>query len=251
MTTRIKFLAAAVALASLHQGTTANAQEQATLEEVLVTARKRSENVMEIPVFVSVVDQSLIQAGNLQSINGLVNTTPGLKFNSAFGRQSDRPVVRGISAIQTANELAGFFIDGVYVTGSLQTFDLDSIARVEVIKGPQSATFGRRTFSGAINYVTLQPTDELSGNVKLEAGSNGHQVMSGSISDTLGNFGYRASLRDYKYDSDFKNTLAGGPDVGGEKSTSGNLALAYAFSESTSLSLNVNYVDSDDEPYPV
>jgi outer membrane receptor protein involved in Fe transport len=228
-----------------------NAAEQMVTEEIIVTARKQEESLMEIPVSVSVVDSQLIQDANLTSINDLVNTTPGLKFNSAFGRQADRPVVRGISAIQTNNELAGIFVDGIYVAGSLQTFDLDSVERVEVLKGPQSAVFGRRTFSGAINYVTSTPTPELSGKVKATLGSNGYQVLSGSVSDTVGMFGYRLNVRDYSYDGDFTNTLAGGPDVGGEESTSVNASFVFDFTEDTSLTFNIASSDNEDEHYAI
>lgn len=230
---------------------TVHAQQSLILEEVVVTARKREESVMNIPVSVSVIGASTIESANLNDINDITAITPGLKYNSAFGRQADRPVVRGLSSIFTSTELAGFFVDGIYVAGSLQTFDLSSIERVEVLKGPQSAAFGRRTFSGAINYVTAGPTEDLSGKVELSVGQNGYQVLSGSISDTIGSFGYRLNARTSDYDGDFKNTKNNGPDVGGQSSNSINAQFRWAIGENTLLTLNALYSQVDDEHFAI
>ncbi len=222
------------------------------LEEVIVTARKREENVMDIPVSVNVVTADMMAAANIIDINDLAAKTPGLKFNSGFGRQGDRPVIRGISSIFTAEELVGYFVDGVYVSGSIQSFDLTSMERVEVIKGPQSATFGRRTFAGAINYVTAQPKDELEVAAKVTAGSNGLVDVSANLGGRASDsFGYRLSARSYNYDGDFKNAKAGGPPVGGQESLSANLALFFYPSEATTIQLNANYSDDNDEHYAI
>ncbi len=226
------------------------AQESLALEEVIVTARKREESLMEIPVSVAVIDESVIQDANLNDINDLANITPGLKYNTAFGRQGDRPVIRGLSSIFTSTELAGFFVDGIYVAGSLQTFDLSAMERVEVLKGPQSAVFGRRTFSGAINYVTARPTEDFSGKVELSAGENGYQVLTGMISDTIGDFGYRINARTYDYDGDFDNTKSNGPsDIGGQSADSINGNFRWDISDATVLTFNAMYAETDDEHF--
>ncbi len=226
------------------------AAESLTLEEVVVTARKREESLMEIPVSVAVIDNTVIQNANLSDINDLANITPGLKYNSAFGRQADRPVIRGLSSIFTATELAGFFVDGIYVAGSLQTFDLSAMERVEVLKGPQSSVFGRRTFSGAINYVTARPTEDLSGKIELSAGENGYQVLSGAISDTVGAFGYRINARMHEYDGDFENTKVGGPkNVGGQSSDSINGQFRWDLGEDTAITFNAMYAKTDDDHF--
>ena len=231
--------------------TSALAEESLGLEEVIVTARKREENLMEIPVSVAVVDSTIIENANLADINDLANVTPGLKYNTAFGRQADRPVIRGISSIFTTEELAGYFVDGIYVAGSLQTFDLESMERVEVMKGPQSAVFGRRTFSGAINYVTARPTEDFTGKITATLGENGREELSAAISDTIDSFGYRINVRTSDYDGDFNNTLEGGPDVGGQSSDSINGSFRWDLSDTTVLHFNAGYVETDDEHYVV
>lgn len=243
-------------LAGLMLAATPNALAQAdesasAVEEVIVSARKRDENVMEIPVSVTVFDADLIEKARLNSLEDLATLTPGFKLNNAFGRQADRPVIRGLSAVTTGIELAGFFVDGVYVAGSLESYDLDSIERVEVIKGPQSAVFGRRTLTGAVNYITKKPSADAEVRVKGEFGSNGYQVMSVAASDTFNKLGYRANVRYYGYDGDFSNTLPGGPDVSGERTLSFNGTLNYDIADNTSLALNLVYADDEDDQYAI
>ncbi|MFK7886496.1 MAG: TonB-dependent receptor [Gammaproteobacteria bacterium] len=220
-------------------------------EEVIVSARKREENVMEIPLSVSVFDADLIESARLNSLDDLSQLTPGFKLNNAFGRQADRPVIRGLSAVTTGIELAGFFVDGIYVSGSLESYDLDSIERVEIIKGPQSAVFGRRTLTGAVNYITKRPSEDTEVRIKGEWGSNGYNVATISASDTIGKFGYRSTVRWYRYDGDFDNELVGGPPVSGEDTLSFNGSFEFSPSDSTSFLLNLVYADDEDDQYPI
>ncbi|HNP65894.1 MAG TPA: TonB-dependent receptor plug domain-containing protein [Woeseiaceae bacterium] len=65
--------------------------------------------------------------------------------------------------------MVGFFDDGVHVPGSIASLGLEDVERVEIIRGPQAALFGRRTFAGAINFVTSKPTNEFEGSVSVSA----------------------------------------------------------------------------------
>lgn len=228
------------------------AQAQENIEEIIVTARKREESLMKIPVSVNVVDSVLIQAANLNSAEDIALITPGFKMNSAFGRQADRAVIRGVSSIFTGQDLVGYFVDGVYFTGSISSLGLDSVERVEVLKGPQSASFGRRTFSGAINYVMQKPTKDTTFKVKAELGSNSHQVLSATASGSSGKFGYRANIRSYQYDGDFDNALPSGPNnIGGEETLSASGTFYFDPSEDTSIEFSTSYADDDDQQYAI
>ena len=221
------------------------------LEEVVVTARKREETLMDIPLSVTALSSEDIREANISSLADIAANTVGFTVNAAFGRQSDRPVIRGLSSIFTDEELAGYFIDGVFVSGSLQSFDLSALERVEIIKGPQSAVFGRRTFSGAVNYVTAVPSPGRSGYVALEAGQNGRLSLTGNLEGGSDTLAARLTLRSYEYDSQFKNTLEGGPDVGGEESRSANLSTYWAPTDATDVHWNVSYQKDDDEHFPL
>lgn len=189
-----KPLMGAVALASVCTGMTlpqAVAQDEGfVIEEVTVTARRREESLQEVPVSVAVVDAAAIENRGLQSIDDIARFTPGLSFSKAFGRATERPVIRGLGNVLAGVQFgvesgAAYFVDGVYYPGDLQGLNLNDLERVEVIKGPQSALYGRNSYSGAINFVTKSPTQEMTGDVRLLFAEDGEQDLRASISGPL------------------------------------------------------------------
>ncbi len=158
------------------------------LEEIVVTARKRDESLMDAPLTLSAFTADEIQQAGYSSITDIVAAIPGVTYESfeAEGR-GDSASFRGV-ATNTGDptlQNSSKFIDGVYVSGSLFTTLLGDLERVEVIKGPQSALFGRATFSGAINYITKKPTDELEGNVSISVAQEEEYELSGSVSGPI------------------------------------------------------------------
>lgn len=236
---------------SLPMVAAAQERESYTLEEVVVTARKREERLQDIPLSVTALSSEDMREANISSLSDIAANTVGFTVNAAFGRSADRPVIRGLSSIFADEELAGYFIDGVFVSGSLQSFDLSAIERVEIIKGPQSAVFGRRTFSGAVNYVTKVPSPGMSGYVTAEIGENGRQSLSGSIEGGSEELSARLTVRSYEYESQFKNTLKGGPDVGGEESRSINLSTYWRPADTLSVHWNLSKQKDDDDHFPL
>jgi outer membrane receptor protein involved in Fe transport len=143
-----------------------NSQDQG-LQEIVITARKFQETLSDAPVSVSAVTSDSINELGLNSIEDFARQATGLSFSQAFGRSTDRPVIRGqsnvLAGVQAGVETgAAFFVDGVYYQGDIQGFDPQSIERVEIIKGPQSALYGRNTYAGAINYITKDPSEKFS-----------------------------------------------------------------------------------------
>ena len=139
-------------------------QAAAPVEEIVVTARKVSEKIQDVPIAVSAFTAQDIEEQGLTDLNDIANFTPGVSFEDQFGRRDTtfNTVIRGISSISNAAvtfKSFANFVDGVYIPGSLESFDLSDVERVELIKGPQAALYGRATESGAINYVTKKPTD--------------------------------------------------------------------------------------------
>ncbi len=143
---------------------------------IVVTARKKEESILSVPIAVTAVSGEELQAAQLEDLEDIAQVTPGLNFESFFtnpGRQDSSPFIRGV--IIDANlpdptaTPVGVFIDGIFVTGGTRAIGIEDLERVEVIKGPQSATFGRATFAGAINFVTVDPSDEFGGRVSVSA----------------------------------------------------------------------------------
>ena len=160
----------------------------AVLEEIVVTARKRSESLLDIPLTISAFSAEQIEQAGYSTIADLITAVPGVTYESyeAEGR-GDSASFRGVSTntgdptLQNSSK----FIDGVYVSGSLFTVLLDDLERVEVTKGPQSALFGRASFSGAINYITKKPTNELKGNLRASIAEEKEYQLGGSLSGPL------------------------------------------------------------------
>ncbi len=136
-------------------------------EEIVVTARKTEERLQEAPLAVSVVTSAAIDRFGFNSVTDLTRATAGLVFDDSFGRDANRPVIRGQANILGDSGVA-FFIDGIYFNGSIADYDIDSIQRIEVVKGPQSALYGRNTYSGAINIITKAPGDTWRGRLQAE-----------------------------------------------------------------------------------
>ena len=159
MTLRATLLAAAgvIALtgAGAAQAQTAAPQPEAettrTTATIIVTARKQEENLQDVPISVTALTSEAIDDKLIFNTTDVAAFTPGFQFNQAFGRDGDRPVIRGASNILIAEGKVGIFVDGAPLVGDTSGLDLSAVERIEVIKGPQSSVFGRGTLSGACN----------------------------------------------------------------------------------------------------
>ncbi len=149
------------------------------LEEIVVVARKREEKLQDVPISITAFTAQAIRDRNIQDSYDLAAFTPNFNFTQNLGRRLDVPNIRGqfgpLNASTPPN--ASFFVDGVFVTGSVGSTSLANLERVEVLRGPQSAIFGRATFSGAINYITRKPTDEYEGQVNARFGEDGDREL--------------------------------------------------------------------------
>jgi outer membrane receptor protein involved in Fe transport len=256
-----KPLLLAIALASTCSGfvvPAAFAQDGAdAIEEVMVTARRREESLQEVPVTVAVVDAAAIEARSLQSIDDIARFTPGLSFSKAFGRATERPVIRGLGNVLAGVQFgvesgAAYFVDGVYYPGDLQGLNLNDLERVEVIKGPQSALYGRNSYAGAINFVTKSPTEELSGDVRLLFAEDGEQDLRASVSGPLipGVLGGSLSLRSYEFDGQWDNQVTGST-IGDESTDSISGMLEWTPSERMRIRVRGQYQEDDDGTRPL
>ena len=127
------------------------------LEEIVVTARKQEERLQDVPLAVAAFSNEQLAERGARDMFDVSRFTPGFSFEKVnrYGVQGgvSRPVIRGMSNILGEGN-AQVFIDGIPYSDSILSFPFDIVDRVEVIKGPQAALFGRATFSGAINLIT-------------------------------------------------------------------------------------------------
>ncbi len=230
--------------------------QDSLIEEITVTARKVEESLNDAPVSVSAFTNTSIEQLDINSVTDIARFTPGLSFSSAFGRSTERPVIRGqgniLARVQFGVESGvAYFVDGMYYSGDIQSLDMTNLERVEVIKGPQSALYGRNTYSGAINLVTRRPDQEFSGSARIRGLGSGEQEIIGSVGGQLvdGVLAMRAAVRHYEFGGQWTNEITGG-DIGQEQSDSINLTLDWTPNESLTVSGRLQYQEDDDGTRP-
>ncbi|MCC5870403.1 MAG: TonB-dependent receptor, partial [Gammaproteobacteria bacterium] len=226
----------------------ASAASLQTMDEIIVTARKREERLQDVPVSVTAISGDFIADAGLTSIRDIADFTPNFSFRESFGRTFDRPVIRGMSNI-LGGPNTGIFIDGIFVSGSISATELSNVERVEIIKGPQAALYGRATFAGAVNYITRTPTDELQSDITLSVAEYGERELYGSVSGPLvdGQVYYLLSARHYTYDGHYRNEGTGGGRAGGEESSSLSGALFWTPTDRLDITLRAAYSEDDDD----
>lgn len=222
------------------------------LDKITVTARGVSEVLQEMPLPITAVSEKMIEEKGLNDVRDIAALTPSFSFRSGYGRGFDRPVIRGMSNIQ-GEPNASFFINGIFVEGDISGYGLDNIQQVEIIRGPQSAAFGRRTFSGAVNFITHRPGSRKGGKLTLGAGNYGQEKLglfySGGTDD--GRFGYDVSVSKRGNDSIFFNSQSGKRDLGGNESSSMMGAVAWSPTENLEITARLSSQKNREEHFGI
>lgn len=171
----------------------ADANDPLALEEIVVTARRREENLQSVPVAVSVLTgEDLLEQGGLK-IDAIGQTVPNVHFEAAGGTSGVKsPVVfiRGMGQndfIPVEDPAVGIYLDGVYMGRNVgSVFDLIDIDRIEVLRGPQGTLFGRNTIGGAVNIISKNPGDQLEGSVQVAFGDDNYLETRATVNVPLG-----------------------------------------------------------------
>jgi len=158
---------AALGVAFVVFGTNAAAQE-AQLQEVVVTAQRRSENIQNVPIAVTAFSAEALASRNLTDVNSLGNLTPGVNLDAGAPFSGDHSVlsasIRGIGQDDFAFNLnpgVGLYLDGVFLARTIgANQNLLDVDRIEILKGPQGTLFGANTIGGAISIVTHTPGND-------------------------------------------------------------------------------------------
>ncbi|NNF16119.1 MAG: TonB-dependent receptor [Gammaproteobacteria bacterium] len=197
-------------------------QETVTLEEVMVTARKREESLQDVPISINAVGAAKLEEAGIKKLEDLQALVPNFQLTETG--ISTQMYIRGIgtSNNQGFEQSVGQYIDGIYY-GRQQLirapmFDLE---RVEVLRGPQGILFGKNSIAGALNLTTAKPTDERMGKVAvtLNPAFGGHEtrfVFSQGITDTLAG---RIAMRFFEEDGYVRNSLRNDDEVNRREQT--------------------------------
>ncbi len=244
-----------------------------SLEEVVVTAQKISQNLQEVPIAVSSFSAESLDKLGISNVSQIADFAPNvtLDFTAPISGSSSALVsfVRGIGQSDFAMNFepgVGLYVDGVYMARNMGgVIDLLDLERIEILKGPQGTLFGRNTPGGAINVVTKKPDQELGGNIELTLGEDNRQDIRGVVniplSDTLfssiavsskNRDGYvkripypntlPADQTDFRsIDQGVLNDLPNGNDLGNENNDTVRAKLLWQFAEDQELLLSYDY----------
>ena len=220
----------------------------ATLEEVVVTARKKEESLQDTPISITAFTASDLQARNLDTINQIAEATPNLVFNDSVGLSGSGAAstifIRGVGQLDfTLNVEAGvgLYVDGVYISRSIGSLtDLLEVERVEVLRGPQGTLFGRNTIGGAVSVTSKKPDDEFSGKLGITGGRfdriEGYGSFNLPISDTLKN---RTSFKVKKRDS-YYTRLQDGAEAGDDDTFAGRTVFNWQAADNLEVDFSLD-----------
>ena len=216
---RCRWLALGTALALMPNAGGAQIQpaSQGSAEgaDIIVTARKRDESVKDVPLTVNALSNAQLEARQVRTVEDLTRFTPGVNFTAGTSRLNSSISVRGMTQVSAVGDnrrdLVTIFIDGVPYVGNPSGVGVEAIERVEVIKGPQSALFGRATFGGAISIITQTPGNDFSARLAATVATFGDRRLSGAVTIPI--------VRDFvslglagefsRFDGFYENSLGG------------------------------------------
>lgn len=242
---------AASVLSTFGAGMLASPAANAALEEVMVTATKRTESSQDIAAAITPVTSEQIERTDFNNIEDLQYMAPSMQVGESFGFA--QIMIRGIG---TDNPFAGgdpsvaMHIDGV-VTGqsSAQFGSMFDIERIEVLRGPQGTLYGRNATGGSINVITHKPTDELSGYGRLTLGNYDLIKLEGAVGGPLtDNLQARVAVRSLDR-AGYGENIANGDDIDDADQQSIRGHLVWLPTENTSLRFSAEYHEEDDANY--
>jgi iron complex outermembrane receptor protein len=179
---------------SVYAGAAAAAAPDATVEELVVTARRTEENLQSTPVAITAFSEKALERQGALAITDLQGAVPNMNLVQGRGSSNATNIyIRGVGqpdALQTFDPAVGVYVDDVYYSRIRGTqFDLLDLARVEVLRGPQGTLYGKNTIGGALKLVSLAPDQTVRSKASVSVGDYGmfetKLGLSGPITDTL------------------------------------------------------------------
>ena len=230
---------------------TSGALQAAVLEEVVVTAQKREQNLQDIGVSVTAFSgEQMSRLGFIES-KDIVAQTPGLELTGYGGGAINSFVIRGVGQndfLASQESPVALYIDEGYQSSNVTTrFGLFDIERAEVLRGPQGTLFGRNSTGGMVHFITARPTQELEGFVDVTLGEEARRrveaAISGGLTDQVSG---RLSMVYNEDNGLIENDL--GPDTRRADDWAVRGQLLIEPSEDLSIRLKAQYGDEDAAP---
>ena len=241
-------MACAIAISSLFVSNAFAADTLSLMEEVIVTADKRSESIQDVSASITALNSEMIARAGIEDVTRLEHVVPGMRMGMS-GNEA-RIAMRGTRSNNVGTEgepTVGVFLDGVYVATSTQALgSYVDLERIEVLRGPQGTLYGRNTFGGAINVHSKAPDfDEVSGSVTTLVGDKNRRKTQGIVnvplSDTLA---IRLATMTDEHDGYITNSFKEGADDDLDNNYTRYTRLTMAWRPSDKLEATLRYSES-------
>jgi iron complex outermembrane receptor protein len=179
-----------------------------SIDEIVVTARRQTESLRDVPASVSVLTADALEKTGAQIAEDFVQLTPGVTIVTGTAEVGDTQInIRGMNGARDAESSVALVVDGILKTNTAQlNQNHGTMSQVEILKGPQGAIYGRNAAAGAVVLSTLKPSEEYTGKLKVGLGEHGTQTASGYLSGPLGtNSGFVVSFNRTETDGFYTN----------------------------------------------
>lgn len=233
-----------------------SAHDSTAIEEIVVTAQKRAENLQDVPVSVTALTSDALAARGVNNVLALNNLAPGMRISAADAAANPKIYIRGVGLSDfnpNASSGVGVYVDGVYIGSPLaQMAGFFDLAQVEVLRGPQGTLYGRNTNGGAINITTKRPSQTFGADASLEYGSFNAVTADLGVGGPIvaDKLAFRAAAQ-YVKDDGYTHNRVTGHDLNAADHWAGRLSLLYTPSEDFELLTQVNrYVNRGDATAP-
>ena len=230
-----------------------------TIEEIVVTARKRAEGLQDAPISITAMTGEALELRQINSSDKLAQVTPNLTFDAnapTSGHSGAAQIyIRGIGQqdfLGVVDPGVGVYVDGVYYARTIATvFDFLDVERIEVLRGPQGTLFGRNTIGGAITIHSRKPVEELEAEAGVKVGSDSlvetRLNLSGPLADNLlGRITLGSKNRD-----GYVKRLRDGVDLGDDDMITGRGMLLWTPADNLEVFLSADYLDKDENGAPL
>ena len=226
---------------------------QNVIEEIVVTARKRAENLQDVPAAVSAFGAEELKDRGIDSIDEVGRLTPNVAMTETTGLISGALLVfiRGIGNDPGFDQGVGVYVDDVYLNRtSGMMLDVYDVERIEILKGPQGNLYGRNTIGGAIKYVSREPSDETRMHFEAKVGTDSLRKYRAGLSGPLGSSSMWGSFAVSKTEHEgYQTNRYNGNEYASPDILSARGTLVMQATDSLRLKLVADLMRDDSDPY--
>lgn len=219
------------------------------LDRVVVTAQKREQSLLDVPVAVSVLDAATLESTFSSNVEDIQRLAPSITVAGNLSPTQSSVRIRGVGTnvfSVTVEPSVSFVIDGIALPrNDAGLVELADIERIEILKGPQGTLFGKNASAGVISYTTRDPSAELEGSFKVRATTDGDLRADATFSDGLGEKAAFRLTGFYSETADYLDNVFTGTEAGGGTAFGGRAKLLVEPSDTFTFKLSADYYDAE------